>query len=235
MSDREEGRRFTAVREAWGALSSEQQMGVTIFSICGVLTLLFSGWYLRAQIRAPFMTPLRSLEASRKYVDERTRAAQLEEEQKLKDTDGDGVSDWDELNVYHTSPYLNDSDSDGIPDGVEIAQGTDPNCPKDRDCQLHLDGVAQRSSTSSAQSLLEGVSQVHPTLPVPTASGTMTPAQIKQFIISNHLGTEADLQGLSDQALTELYQRAMRGSQSPVEGAPPTSPTPPTNAVPSSP
>ncbi len=229
MSDDEHGQHFGAFRSVWAGWSSEQQLGVTIFSVCGVLTLVFSGWYLRAQIRAPFMTPLRSLEASRKYVDERTRAARLEEEQKTKDTDGDGVSNWDELNVYRTSPYLDDSDSDGLFDGVEIAQGTDPNCPKDRDCQLRLDGVAQRSSTSSAQGLMEGVGPARPTVPVvPTVGGPMTPAEIRRFIISNRLATETDLQGLSDQALTALYQRAAGGTQA----APP---APATNAVPSSP
>ncbi|MBI4281841.1 hypothetical protein HY625_03415 [Candidatus Uhrbacteria bacterium] len=51
-----------------------------------------------------------------------------------KDTDGDGLSDYDEMNRYKTSPYLKDTDSDGIDDKAEITQGTDPNCPKGQDC-----------------------------------------------------------------------------------------------------
>jgi hypothetical protein len=42
------------------------------------------------------------------------------------DTDGDGLTDGDEVNKYHTSPLLADTDGDGIPDGVEIQTGTDP-------------------------------------------------------------------------------------------------------------
>ena len=42
------------------------------------------------------------------------------------DTDGDGLSDGDEVNKYHTNPLLADTDGDGIPDGIEIANGTDP-------------------------------------------------------------------------------------------------------------
>jgi hypothetical protein len=42
------------------------------------------------------------------------------------DTDGDGLSDGDEVHVYHTNPLLADTDGDGIPDGVEIQTGSDP-------------------------------------------------------------------------------------------------------------
>ncbi|MBP6924477.1 MAG: hypothetical protein KBC62_03640 [Candidatus Pacebacteria bacterium] len=42
------------------------------------------------------------------------------------DTDKDGVSDFDEQNLYSTNPELPDSDNDGIQDGVEIMRGFDP-------------------------------------------------------------------------------------------------------------
>jgi hypothetical protein len=42
------------------------------------------------------------------------------------DTDGDALSDGDEVNLYHTNPLVADTDGDGIPDGVEIATTTDP-------------------------------------------------------------------------------------------------------------
>jgi pimeloyl-ACP methyl ester carboxylesterase len=43
------------------------------------------------------------------------------------DTDGDGISDGDEVNIYHTNPLMADTDGDGMSDGQEIAAGTDPN------------------------------------------------------------------------------------------------------------
>ncbi|GEM_PF-2194607 len=44
-----------------------------------------------------------------------------------KDTDGDGLSDYQENYTYNTDPNNPDTDNDGINDGVEIATGTDPN------------------------------------------------------------------------------------------------------------
>src|SRR5207244_3745245 len=36
------------------------------------------------------------------------------------DTDGDGLTDQDELNVYNTDPFRKDTDGDGFSDGVEV-------------------------------------------------------------------------------------------------------------------
>jgi hypothetical protein len=57
-----------------------------------------------------------------------------DENLRFKDTDGDGLTDYDELNIYKTSPYLEDSDSDGLSDSAEINNEEDPNCPVGRDC-----------------------------------------------------------------------------------------------------
>lgn len=42
------------------------------------------------------------------------------------DTDNDGLTDGDEVNIYGTDPLKYDTDDDGISDGDEIALGTDP-------------------------------------------------------------------------------------------------------------
>jgi len=43
------------------------------------------------------------------------------------DTDGDGISDFDEVNLYNTDPTLADTDNDGFTDGAEIIRGFNPN------------------------------------------------------------------------------------------------------------
>lgn len=43
------------------------------------------------------------------------------------DTDGDGLYDWDEANVYFTDPARSDTDGDAVSDGEEVYNGTNPN------------------------------------------------------------------------------------------------------------
>lgn len=42
------------------------------------------------------------------------------------DSDMDGISDYDEVNIYHTDPNDPDTDHDGFPDGAEIVAHTNP-------------------------------------------------------------------------------------------------------------
>lgn len=42
------------------------------------------------------------------------------------DTDGDGLSDWEEVHVHGTNPLSADTDGDGMPDGWEIEHGLNP-------------------------------------------------------------------------------------------------------------
>jgi len=46
--------------------------------------------------------------------------------QSALDSDGDGLSDYDEINIYHTDPNEWDTDGDGVSDGAEVKAGTDP-------------------------------------------------------------------------------------------------------------
>ena len=57
------------------------------------------------------------------------------------DTDGDGLTDGDEVKKYHTDPLNIDTDGDGLTDGAEVnVWHTDPLNP-DTDGDGHLDGV----------------------------------------------------------------------------------------------
>ncbi len=57
------------------------------------------------------------------------------------DSDGDGLSDADEINIYDTDPYNSDSDFDDMPDGWEVAGGTNPNF-HDAGGDIDYDGIS---------------------------------------------------------------------------------------------
>jgi hypothetical protein len=53
------------------------------------------------------------------------------------DSDSDGLTDYDEINIYHTDPNNSDTDSDGYNDGDEIKNGYSP---------LDLDNIKLKDS-----------------------------------------------------------------------------------------
>lgn len=70
------------------------------------------------------------------------------------DSDLDGLSDADEVLVYHTNPLIADTDGDGLLDGGEIVSGADPHCadtdadgmPDGWEVQFGLDPIVDDSS-----------------------------------------------------------------------------------------
>ena len=79
-----------------------------------------------------------------------------------KDTDGDGLNDYDEINVYKTSPYLEDMDSDGVSDFEEIQQGTNPNC-LGNNCNIEPEAFVQGGEESAdIAALNNGITEISP-------------------------------------------------------------------------
>ena len=69
-----------------------------------------------------FRWSMAALSAKRGYVLELKSTSPIQE-----DTDGDGVIDGDEHNVYRSNPLIDDTDADGLSDGEEVLKtGTDP-------------------------------------------------------------------------------------------------------------
>jgi len=54
------------------------------------------------------------------------REKQLGTDPNNPDTDGDGLSDGDEVLIWHTDPLNPDTDGDGYPDGTEVRNGYNP-------------------------------------------------------------------------------------------------------------
>lgn len=68
------------------------------------------------------------------------------------DSDGDSLSDYDEVNIYHTDPVKSDTDNDGVPDSIEIVNHTNPHS-----------GVGEtREGTSTKENISEGFTFENP-------------------------------------------------------------------------
>ncbi len=101
---------------------------IGVLSLLGVSTFALAFTGFSSRIKAPFriIAPPGALTAAFTGQGDLTDT---------KDTDKDGIPDAQELKVYKTSPFLEDSDSDGFSDREEIESGNDPNCPQGRDCR----------------------------------------------------------------------------------------------------
>lgn len=144
-----------------------------------------------------------------------------EEALKGKDTDKDGISDWNEMNTYKTSPYLEDSDSDGFTDREEIANNNDPNCPSGRDCYAvgNLENNTAPDSNTNNSSLNSLLNQFGANANTTAGAGQ---ADIGAILGSNldattlrQMLTEAGmdkklLDQISDEDLMKSYQEVSR-------------------------
>jgi len=136
-------------------IDKNQKIAVAGLAVFAILVVILWMVQLKNNIYGPFNSTTSQNQVATK---EENNDAAL----KAKDTDGDGLSDYDELYIYGTSPYLEDTDGDGFKDGEEIKKGYDPNCPQGKTCTgglLDNTTVDQTAITNStADTLLNQLS-----------------------------------------------------------------------------
>jgi hypothetical protein len=125
---------------------------------------------------------------------------------KKKDTDGDRLSDYDELYVYHTSPYLRDTDGDGISDYDEVKNGTDPNCPQGTVCQNTDTSVTPLGTNTNLNVPL------HQALPptTPALTNTDMQAQLQQAIPLAKLREILVQQGMTQDQVNQIDDATLK-------------------------
>ncbi len=128
----------------------------------------------------------------------------------LKDTDSDGIVDYEELTKFRTSPYLPDTDGDKISDAAEIKAGTDPNCAAGTTC-------TEATETDSA-----GTDKTPAPAPSSAPNSALDPAALQQFLAGENVTPDlvrkllaeagADpklLEGIDEQTLMQVYAKAV--------------------------
>ena len=186
-------------------LTREERVAFGFIAACGVGAVIFGGLSFFSNVKKPFLISY----TGPRYVTSAEKESEQTALQRITDTDEDGVSDYDELNIFSTSPYIADSDSDGKSDGSEILAGGDPNCASGKTCastELIQSGANSAFLNAQAPEASETA--------VPTLDDTVNVLQelsveeVRTFLES--LGVEANqLAQLSDEEVMALYQEAL--------------------------
>lgn len=185
------------------SLPRPQRTAFLLLSVLSLGVFIFWIWQFNNKITRPFQVaeaPVASLENFQAALSN-------------VDTDGDGLTDYEEINLYGTSPYLEDSDSDGISDREEIEKGTNPICAAGTACDLGI--IAEATSTDN--NLIPDSIQINTdsadedTLQL-MMSGQADASLLRSLLLDS--GVSADLlNSLSDEELIASYQ-AMLAEQS---------------------
>jgi len=175
-------------RKSFFELSRQQQVILVILTVMGVGGLVLGVRSIETNVRRPFIEQLQEYAKADTYLPPEERERREQRELKNKDTDEDGLNDYDELNVFNTSPYLKDTDSDGFDDQTEVFSNNDPNCPEGEDCSQPTDRADAVPETETSTDQL-----VNPTGEAAGLDGSVDLGQSQQ--LDNLLG---DVSGAGD-------------------------------------
>ncbi|MDD4333298.1 MAG: hypothetical protein PHT51_04260 [Patescibacteria group bacterium] len=208
--------------EGKSKIGRNQKIAVTVLAIFAVFTIGLWAMQLKNSINKPF--------ASTNSNQENTVATttctgedcpEYQAKLKTQDTDSDSLTDWDELNVYNTSPYLADSDSDGYSDYDEIKNNKDPNCPAGQTCA----GAETNFQTTASSTKNSGL-----TTSTSTSQLNLSTDNIDNNTLQNVLGGQVDaaslrvllkqagmdenvLNQISDEELIQSYNETLKQNQ----------------------
>lgn len=164
------------------------------FIIFGLIALIFGFWRIANTISSPFQIDQNKLLAQQQVQGTVEDQIKNLTELRAKDTDNDGLSDYDELYVYGTSPYLEDSDSDSYSDKLEIETGNNPLCPAGQKCLVDTEAKATSSQTTvTAKSLVDPYN--------------ISPTEIRQLLLNSGLD-QATLDEIDDTSLRQMFLQA---------------------------
>lgn len=205
------------------ALTKEEKAVLFLIFVISILGIFFGFKSFPANLSRPFEVQLASYTgADFKTVDQ--KEAEEIALQKTSDTDSDGLTDYDELYVYKTSPYLADSDSDGFDDKTEIFSSNNPNCPQGKDCgslgsSAESETVTVDNSDNISNSLLTNVFGVgsenlagttfNSSQDIQEYLAKMSPEEIRAMLISQGVPKET-VDQMTDEQIKQLLSDSIK-------------------------
>lgn len=178
---------------------TQVRVGFVFVAILAAASMVLGAVQISRTIKAPFL-PKDKGALSRAPTEEERK-----EELKKLDTDKDGLSDYEETYIYNTSPFIEDSDSDGAPDKAEVASGEDPNCPKGRNCFAPQVATSTPQSREETPALAPNLLDILGSQLNKNASSLDLRKQLEQMGVP-----KAVLDRLPDAELQKLYQETLR-------------------------
>lgn len=188
MSDKPQGQSFAN-------LPRSKKTAVILLSAVAASILVIWFWQFNTRINKPF-NPDPDQKALADAKKEQAAASE-----KVRDTDLDGLSDYDETNIWQTSPFIEDTDGDGISDGQEVANNTDPLCPQGQDCSASQTPTVIATSTTSTPQDIANTDQA---LLIKAVNGTADAASLRSLLLQNG-ANQTDLDSISDADLMASY------------------------------
>ncbi len=136
-------------------------------------------------------------------IDENTDNTKTIKQLMDTDTDGDGLSDYQEMYVYGTSIYLTDTDSDGYSDKDEVDKGYDPNCPKGTDCR----GTDSTANVPTLNDINQNNNQLSSEDKAKLEN--LSADQVRQLLLSSGQISKEDLAKISDEDLMDIFKKSL--------------------------
>lgn len=180
---------------ALDTFEKRHKIGLLLLTLA--MIAIISVWVIK--LRTDIITPLYASRDTQQTNPVSNQEAQTQADLKAKDTDGDGLNDWDELNVYKTSPYLADTDSDTFDDKKEIESGNDPTCPQGQTCAVTTTPTTDQPDAFNNPTLNNLLNPTTPTTITQTISPTVSPttssatlSEQEKKALRDSFGTNAD-------------------------------------------
>jgi len=185
-------------------ISKEQKIGFVLLLIFAMLALALGTLQIRNTMYKPFALSNKVPPLSDTITKDINHL-------RFRDTDKDGLSDFDELYTYQTSPYLEDTDSDGAEDGQEVQRGSNPLC-FGNNCVGVAASKSNKSDTGATSSVAVSISspgQAPPDL----AKALQDPIQLRAMLLSAGVSMGV-LDSIGDQQLVDMVNQIMNPTSS---------------------